>query len=486
MPIVWTPLVSIEVLGFLIASIALYRLWFDPLARLPGPPICAITRLPLMYHEFSGSRRLFIHGLHMKYGPVVRIAPNEVSFATRQAMKEIYTSGGSGYDKTSFYSLFQHFGTKNMFSTLEKDEHAAVKKQFAERYSKLHVMKPDVSSVIQQTVDAFVTRATEHVGASVDIYDLLHCFGLDGVTGHLFSPSGLHSQTNDDDHELMKQLAYPSDLKRAYFRYYFPTLWWVYERLTGINKLRGDTNLIDAYVLETFHSGSVDPQTVLHKLRIVDARDPGRPMLLSVSECMDHIIAGIDTTSDALCFLMHHLSLPIPASRRVQEKLHEELVRNPGNSVDDLPYLDAVIKEGLRLLSPVTMSFPRVVPDGGRAVDNVQLPGGTIVSCQPYTLHRFDTEVFPDPDEFLPERWLAANGAVERNQLFFTFGAGGRGCIGRHLALLEMKLLVRDVYSTYRTRVAPDMTASMEPDDQVISTRPKDQKCLILFERLDV
>ena len=50
--------------------------------------------------------------------------------------------------------------------------------------------------------------------------------------------------------------------------------------------------------------------------------------------------------------------------------------------------------------------------------------------------------------------------------------------------MLEMKLLLRDVYSTYRTRIAPVMTASMEQDDQTISTRPKDQKCLVSFEKL--
>ena len=104
--------VLLEALCLLIASIVLYRLWLAPLAHLPGPWICAITRLPLMYHEFSGKRRSFIHDLHLKYGPVVRVAPDEVSFATREALKEIYTSGGSGYDKTSFYSLFENFGVE--------------------------------------------------------------------------------------------------------------------------------------------------------------------------------------------------------------------------------------------------------------------------------------------------------------------------------------------------------------------------------------
>ncbi len=95
--------------GLFLISILIYRLLFAPLARLPGPKLCAITRIPLMYNEFAGSRRLWIHDLHLRYGPVVRVAPNEVSFASREAAKEIYTSGGSGYDKSSFYSLFANF-----------------------------------------------------------------------------------------------------------------------------------------------------------------------------------------------------------------------------------------------------------------------------------------------------------------------------------------------------------------------------------------
>ncbi|KAM5540760.1 hypothetical protein V8D89_005404 [Ganoderma adspersum] len=477
-------LVGLEALSLLIASLAAYRLWFAPLARLPGPSICAISRLPLMYYEFTAARRSFIHDLHTKYGPIVRVAPDEVSFATREALKEIYTSGGSGYDKSSFYLLFENFGTGNIFSTLEKTEHAGTKKEFAERYSKLHVTKPEVAFVIQENVNAFVERATSRLGESVDIYDLLRCFALDAITGHLFYPNGLHSQTDREDHKIMEELSYSNGLRRSYIRHYFPALWRTYSKLTGVTKGIGST-LADAYVLNTTRTASVDPHTVLDKLRAADARDPSRHPFLSASECMDDLIAGIDTIGDALCFLMHHLSLSLPSSQRVQDKLRAELQERAGAPLDDLPYLEAVIKESLRVFSPTPMSLPRLVPAEGRVLDGVHLPGGTIVSCQSYTVHRFDEAVWPDPDEFLPERWLVSEGATERNQLFFAFAAGGRGCIGKHLAMLEMKLLLRDVYSTHRTRLAQDMTASMEPDDQVIATRPKDKKCLITFEKLE-
>ena len=65
-----------------------------------------------MKQEFAGNRRIYVHKLHKKYGPVIRLGPNEVSFTSLEAMKEIYTSGGSGYDKTEFYTLFMQFSTR--------------------------------------------------------------------------------------------------------------------------------------------------------------------------------------------------------------------------------------------------------------------------------------------------------------------------------------------------------------------------------------
>jgi hypothetical protein len=72
----------------------------------------ALTGLGLKYNEFTGNRRVFVQNLHQRYGAVVRLAPNEVSFATYDAVKEIYASGGSGYDRTEFYSAFERFGIR--------------------------------------------------------------------------------------------------------------------------------------------------------------------------------------------------------------------------------------------------------------------------------------------------------------------------------------------------------------------------------------
>jgi hypothetical protein len=107
---VW--LISVVGVGASWLCVLIIKAIRSPLASIPGPRHSVCTSLYLILQEFASSRRMYIHRLHQKYGPVVRLGPNEVSFTSLEALKEIYTSGGSGYDKTEFYTLFMQFETR--------------------------------------------------------------------------------------------------------------------------------------------------------------------------------------------------------------------------------------------------------------------------------------------------------------------------------------------------------------------------------------
>ncbi|KAH0847707.1 cytochrome P450 monooxygenase [Fonsecaea pedrosoi] len=468
----------------------------SPLAKLPGPKYTAWTSLVLKYREFTHGRRLYIHDLHQKYGAVVRLSPDEVSFSSADAAKEIYMSGGSGYDKTPFYSLFTQFGTRTLFSTLPRAEncwltllggggrpfqHSYMKRYLADRYANTSIMKPDILNGIAQHARDFLSKCLDQCYGSdgfADIYVSLHCFALDGVTHQLFHPYGTHANRNEKDLRLMQELSYHDSLKSNVAIYYMPWLSNIIHRISPPKP----APLSNEYVLTASASPSPSPFSLLSKLH-AQAKATNMAPYAVPAECKDHLAAGVDTTGDALCFLMHHLSLPTPASQRIQGLLHEELTENAATSFDQLPYLDAVVKEGLRCFPPIPMSMPRYVPQGGSMIDGHFVPGGTIVSCQAYTLHK-DPVVFPQPLEFLPERWLDKQGEAERNRLFFAFSVGGRGCLGRHLAIAEMKLLLREVYSQCRTTLSPRMDSDMEMEDQIIASRPKGQSCKLVFEKI--
>jgi hypothetical protein len=104
--------VYLALAALVLAAIHIFRCVASPLRKLPGPTISLFTSLFLKWKEINAARTLYVHALHEKYGPVVRIAPDEVSFTSWTALKEIYCSGGSGYDKSDFYNLFKIYGRR--------------------------------------------------------------------------------------------------------------------------------------------------------------------------------------------------------------------------------------------------------------------------------------------------------------------------------------------------------------------------------------
>jgi hypothetical protein len=192
---------------------------FSKLGIFPGPYFTRFTSLILKYHEFTGNRRLFIHGLHERFGHVVRIAPNELSFATFTAAKEIYASGGAGYDKTEFYSVFARFGVDNLFSMLQKQSHAKRRRVLGDSYANSAVLKPEVLQEIQARAREFAAKCN----GPVDIYvcpsfvlsnkqEWLHCYSLDCITQHLFYPYGTRALTTSDDRKKVDELSFADSL----------------------------------------------------------------------------------------------------------------------------------------------------------------------------------------------------------------------------------------------------------------------------------
>jgi cytochrome P450 len=181
-----------------------------------------------------------------------------------------------------------------------------------------------------------------------------------------------------------------------------------------------------AYVLDTAKKTDAGEYTLLHALQNA-TEELGEAVV--VAECMDHLAAGIDTTGDALCFLMFQLSLP--ENFTIQHNIYKELDASHDKGFNELSYLDAVVMESLRLYPPIPMSQPRVISPQGKMIDGWFLEGGTVVSAQAWSVHRLNEDVFEDGEVFKPERWVDSERRSEMDKAFFAFGAGARGCTGK-------------------------------------------------------
>lgn len=187
---------------------------------------------------------------------------------------------------------------------------------------------------------------------------------------------------------------------------------------------------------------------------------------------------GGDTTAGALRAIVYYLAKNPSTYARLSAEIDAAKLPIPVSwkAATALPYLDAVIRESMRLSPAVSLMLERYVPDGGFDLpDGRFLPAGTRVGMNPAVTNR-STEIFgPDTDSFVPERWLRRDGESEdefttrskrMNDIFdFTFGAGKRICIGRNIAKLEIYKLLPSLYTLY------DVSGCFDPSTPSIRHR---------------
>lgn len=158
------------------------------------------------------------------------------------------------------------------------------------------------------------------------------------------------------------------------------------------------------------------------------------------------IIAGTETTAGFLTGLFNLLTRP--ENKHILDRLTQEIRANFKTDADlnfqdlaALPYFSAVIDEGLRMFPSAPIGFTRSVPSGGDTVAGEYLPGGTTVSVCMWAATKSERN-FKDPYVFRPERWLERDNATDKLGASNAFSLGPRGCIGKHLSYMEMRLIV--------------------------------------------
>ena len=196
---------------------------------------------------------------------------------------------------------------------------------------------------------------------------------------------------------------------------------------------------------------------------------------LIVRYLFTNIVAGSDTTALAMRSIIYHTLRKPSVVVRLQKELDSANLTYPPDfrTAQGLPYLDAVIREGLRIHPVVGFSLERLVSETGLELpDGRKLPAGCIVAMNPWTWH-FDRSIFgEDCDTFRPERWLRGEGesgdAFQRRlsamkRADFTFSYGPRVCLGRHIATLEIYKAIPTLFGCLQMRLAnPDREWKVE------------------------
>jgi cytochrome P450 len=152
-------------------------------------------------------------------------------------------------------------------------------------------------------------------------------------------------------------------------------------------------------------------------------------------------------------YVIRNLAYHISANRGGQQKLLQELksvMPHPGDPVElqkleSLPYLTAVIREGLRITHPVSHRISRIFPEKTLVYDGKPIPPGTVVHMSAILIHE-NKDIFTEAKTFRPERWLQSDGL---QRYLVTFSRGSRSCLGINLAWAEMYLIIAKIFRQF-------------------------------------
>ncbi|KAL1952630.1 hypothetical protein VTO42DRAFT_4583 [Malbranchea cinnamomea] len=485
--------VSAGLLAFTAASTfayCVYNIFFHPLRKIRGPFFATITPWVQLYHGLKGDRHLWLYNLHKKYGSHVRVAPNFVSVNSVQGLHDIY-GHGKKIKKANFYNAFPAIkGVYNTHNVIDKIAHGRKRRVLSQAFSETAlkgmeelmlinirqfcaIMGGDEPSLEKSPSDRVVNGQIIR-----NMSDWFSYLTFD-VMGELCFGKSFGMLIERGRREVIRLV------DRAAYRHYVCGLWmpldsWHLDQIF-IRKLTNDRwNFImksrveaNQRAKERTQAGHAAKKDFFYYL--LNAKDPETGQGLSTPELWGEsnvlMIAGSDTTSTGLASTVFYLVRNPRAMDKLKKEIREsfsdveEIVAGP--KLNNLVYLKACIDEAMRLAPAVPGSIPREVMPGGAEVDGVYLPGGTDCGTPTYAIHRHP-DYYREPESFVPERWIEGATCQTDTKIwvstkddvdiarkaFCPFSIGPRGCIGKSMALMEMRLTLARMFYLFDVEFA--------------------------------
>ncbi|KAL1962675.1 hypothetical protein VTN77DRAFT_9309 [Rasamsonia byssochlamydoides] len=464
---------------------AIYRLYFHPLAKFPGPKIAAVTSLYECYHDLI-RRGMFVwkvQEMHERYGPIVRINPHELHIRDADFYDELYPAGSKKRDKYKHWVVLAGTPTAS-FATVSHNHHRLRRAALNPFFSKKAVAK--MEPLIRDKVERLCARFADAVDSQAVIrLDAAYmALTMDIITHYAFGES--YNYIGDEDFRLSWKEAVIGALENGILLRRFP---WALPILKAIPlpvlqrvnpnaaKLVEWANIVQNKIdvlLRENAKGVKAEGTIFQTM--LDSNLP--PEEKSAARLLDEgqsvVGAGSETTGGTLTTITFYLL----REKRILSKLREELRSLPSDRelllpyLEQLPYLTAVINEGLRLNVGVMSRLPRIAHEPIHYRE-WEIPPGTPVSETIYFVHH-DPIIFPDPEEFRPERWIEAQeNGVRLDQYLVCFSKGSRSCPGINLAYAELYLTLATVLTRFELELFKTTVEDVKPERDFFVPAPK-------------
>ncbi|KAL9115481.1 MAG: hypothetical protein Q9227_000802 [Pyrenula ochraceoflavens] len=443
----------------------LFNVFGTGLSAYPGPWLAKVTDLWRLKQVVDMRQPWTYRKLHDKHGFVVRVGPNAVSVSDPALIDRI-CGHKNDLVKSDYVKPWTPIRngklTPGLVDAQDKKVHAEMKRPIASTYSMTNIVTAE--PLVNNTITYFLKQLDDRfvkTKQACDIDRWVQYYAFDVMGELTFSRRLGFLEKGSDVDGILADL----DIEFDYRAIIGQTPWldkflWKNPLYLWFSK---PSSLIAGHAMKHLQARKESPPPGSDRdmyARFQEAKK-AHPDIVDDSKVlrfiMTNLLAGSDTTALVLRTVIYYTLKNKNIRSRLQAELDNANLSYPVSwkQAQTLPYLDAVIKEALRIHPVPGFNVERIVPREGLLLsDGRRLPAGTIVSMTAWTLH-FDPVFGEDRETFNPDRWLQRKDESHEdwqrrlkamNRADFAFSYGPRVCIGRHIATLEMYKLIPTLF----------------------------------------
>ncbi|KAH8898627.1 cytochrome P450 [Thozetella sp. PMI_491] len=444
-----TGIVSFVVALFLANAL---RSWYR-LSHVPGPFWAAFSKYWMVSYSLKGLQPFAIQEANEKYGSLVRIGPNELATDDPELLRRMM-SIRSDYSRGPWYNALRFEpGKDNLFSMRDDDAHMKLRNKMAAGYSGKE------NESMERTVDAHIAvlisllerkyLSTSQRYRPVDFAQKIQFFSLDVISDLAFGQPFGYMEQDDDVFDFIKitRSFFPVALVMANVPFVVTVLHSPLFR--GLLPKASDKLGFGAFigvankkVAERFGPNAMSQPDMLGSFirHGLNQEEASRESILNV-------VAGSDTSATTIRVMMLGLLSNPVAYRKLQKEIDDGIrtgkISSPATDAEarQLPYLQAAIKEGLRIKAPAAGPLFKTVPSQGDVIDGKFIPGGTQIGQSPFGVYHSKKTFGEDASLFVPERWIDADAerfAKMSSVVDLVFSVGKWQCLGKPVAFMEL------------------------------------------------
>ncbi|GKZ76155.1 hypothetical protein AnigIFM56816_005130 [Aspergillus niger] len=399
--------------------------------------------------------------LQRKYGDFVRTGPREITIFHPSATALVYGSQSPCLKSSWYHQVSRHDNETSVVTARDPASHR-LRRRAWDRGLGVKALA-QYESRVNHKADVLVTQLRSRVNQPLDIsrWTIFYSFDVIGLTGFSEDFKQIETATEHYAIEGMHSQLFMLGL--------LSQIPWLTYPLNAFQPLSGGFGLFKMYFVadvvgqfQKYEQFKVEtPQDVISWLIKAQAENdrsapPTSKALEEDSNVL--ILGGSDTTANTLACALYYMAANPAAYKTLQSQL-EEICLNADRptyaEIRKASYLDAILKETMRLKPAVPSGQSRVTPPEGLQIGDVWIPGDVNVLVPQYAVQR-DERFFPRATEFVPERWLEGEGISSTDkQAYFPFQIGPRGCVGKEFAMMTMRIFLSRVAMSFDIQFAP-------------------------------